>query len=106
REHAKNRHRIRTIPMHAEAVWAVTRLIERARSLGAVSPHHHLMPFRVSPSLWDLDRPMSNSGIRKQLLGNDPHPRCLAPRRNAPAKAEGSPLQAQGIPADAFDSGE
>jgi len=184
REHAKNRHRIRTIPMHAEAVWAVTRLIERARSLGAVSPHHHLMPFRVSPSLWDLDRPMSNSGIRKQwdavrnaagvpwlrihdlrhtaitrmaeagvpipvilsmaghistrmqqhytsvsdfakrraveaafgagnymvsggrLLGNDPRPRCLAPRRNAAAKAERSPLQAQGIPADAFDSGE
>jgi len=65
REHAKNRYRIRTIPMHDEAVWAVTRLIERARSLGAVSPHHHLMPFRVSPIRWDLDRPMSNSGIRK-----------------------------------------
>ena len=66
REHAKNRHRIRTIPMHDEAVWAVTRLMERARTLGAVSPHHHVMPFRLSRSLWDLDRPMSNSGIRKQ----------------------------------------
>src|SRR5438105_3612745 len=42
REHAKNRYRIRTIPMHDEAVWAVTRLMERARGLGAVSPHHHL----------------------------------------------------------------
>jgi len=43
REHAKNRYRIRTIPMHDEAVWAVTRLMERARGLGAVesasSPH-------------------------------------------------------------------
>ena len=65
REHAKNRYRIRTIPMHDEAVWAVTRLMERARGLGAVSPHHHLMPFRVTPISWDLDRPMSNSGIRK-----------------------------------------
>ena len=65
REHAKNRYRIRTIPMHDEAVWAVTRLVERARALGAVSPHHHLMPFRVTPISWDLDRPMSNSGMRK-----------------------------------------
>ena len=65
RDHAKNRHRIRTIPMHDEAVWAITRLMERARTLGAVSPHHHLMPFRVAPNFWDLDRPMSNSGIRK-----------------------------------------
>jgi|tagenome__1003787_1003787.scaffolds.fasta_scaffold20982716_1 integrase len=65
REHAKNRYRIRTIPMHDEAVWAATRLIERARTLGAVSPHHYLMPFRVAPHQWDLDRPMSNSGIRK-----------------------------------------
>jgi integrase len=65
REHAKNRYRIRTIPLHDEAVWAVTRLMQRARALGAVAPHHHLMPFRVSPTLWDVDRPMSNSGIRK-----------------------------------------
>lgn len=65
REHAKNRHRIRTIPMHDEAVWATNRLMERARALGAMSPHHHLMPFRVTPTSWDLDQPMSNSGIRK-----------------------------------------
>jgi site-specific recombinase XerD len=31
REHAKNRYRIRTIPMYDEAVWAATRLLERAR---------------------------------------------------------------------------
>lgn len=65
REFAKNRHRIRTIPMHDQAVWAVTRLMERAQALGASAPHHHLMPFRVAPNAWDLDRPMSNSGIRK-----------------------------------------
>jgi integrase len=65
REHAKNRYRIRTIPMHDEAVWAANRLIERARTLGATAAHHHLMPFRVAPHQWDLDQPMSNSGIRK-----------------------------------------
>lgn len=65
REFAKNRHRIRTIPMHDEAVWAATRLMERTQQLGASSPHHHLMPFRLAPNMWDLDRPMSNSGIRK-----------------------------------------
>jgi integrase len=65
REHAKNRYRIRTIPMHDEAVWAATRLIERARTLGASSAQHRVMPFRVAPHQWDPDQPMSNSGIRK-----------------------------------------
>ena len=65
REHAKNRYRIRTIPMHDEAVWAATRLLERARALGASSPHQYLMPFRMAPHLWDLTRPMSPSGMRK-----------------------------------------
>lgn len=65
REHAKNRYRIRTIPMHDEAVWAATRLLERARTLGADGPHHYLMPFRRAPNHWDPDQPMSNSGIRK-----------------------------------------
>jgi len=65
RDHAKNRYRMRTIPMHDEAVWAANRLLERARTLGASSPHHFLMPFRLSPNQWDLDQPMSNSGMRK-----------------------------------------
>jgi integrase len=66
REHAKNRYRIRTIPMHDEAVWAATRLIERAQSLGAIAPDHYLMPFRSAPHQFDPTRPMSNSGMRKQ----------------------------------------
>jgi len=65
REHAKNRHRMRTIPLHDEAVRAVTRLMERAQSLGAVSAHHYLMPLRLSPNHWDPQQPMSNSGIKK-----------------------------------------
>src|SRR5947209_9592760 len=65
REHAKNRYRIRTIPMHDEAVWAAKRLLGRAQTLGASGPHHYLMPFRVAPHQWNPDQPMSNSGIRK-----------------------------------------
>ncbi len=65
REHAKNRYRIRTIPMHDEAVWAATRLLERARSLGAAGPHHYLMPFRMTNHISDFTRPMSNGGMRK-----------------------------------------
>ena len=51
--------------MHDEAVWAANRLVERAQSLGCSSASHYLMPFRVSPNLWDPAQPMSNSGIRK-----------------------------------------
>jgi integrase len=65
RDHAKNRYRIRTIPMHEQALWAAARLIERAKTLGATSPEHYLMPFRDSPNHWDLERPMSDSGLRK-----------------------------------------
>ena len=64
-ESAKNHYRIRTIPMHDEAVWAVTRLLERARTLGAVAANHYLMPFRSAPNRWDPAQPMSNSGLRK-----------------------------------------
>jgi integrase len=65
RESAKNRYRIRTIPMHDEAVWAVTRLLERAQTLGAVAAHHYVMPFRPALNQWDPNQPMSNSGIRR-----------------------------------------
>ncbi len=51
--------------MHDEAVWAAHRLVERAQSLGCSSASHYLMPFRISPNLWDPTQPMSNSGIRK-----------------------------------------
>jgi len=65
KDHAKNRYRIRTIPLNDQAAWAANRLIERAMALGARSPDHYLLPFRSSPDRWDPERPMSNSGIRK-----------------------------------------
>jgi integrase len=65
REHAKNRHRVRTIPMNDQAIWAASRLIERAMTIGAGSPDHCLFPFRCSPGEWDPERPMSSSGMKK-----------------------------------------
>lgn len=62
---AKNKHRIRTVPLTTEAFWAVERLTERARSLGANQPNHHLFPFRVAPNTWDPSRGMTESGIKK-----------------------------------------
>ena len=64
-EHAKNCYRVRTIPLHDEAHWAAARLVERAQSLGAGEPEHYLMPFRPKLGIWDLLRPMSDSGVRR-----------------------------------------
>jgi len=62
---SKNRYRTRDVPLTTEALWAFERLIERARSLGATSPHHHVFPFRVAPRVFDATRGMSESGLRK-----------------------------------------
>ena len=39
-EQAKNRYRVRTIPLTGEALDAMQRLLDRARSLGSFEPHH------------------------------------------------------------------
>src|SRR5205085_3425910 len=65
RENAKNRYRVRTIPLHEQAIWAATGLLDRARSLGVTRPSHFVLPFRVAPQEWDPTRPMSSSGMRK-----------------------------------------
>jgi integrase len=63
-ESAKNKYRIRTIPLTAEAVWAVQRMIERANELGSTSPQHYLMPFRLAPGHFDPNQSMTVSGIK------------------------------------------
>lgn len=65
RDYAKNRHRIRTIPLPDDAQWAMRRLLERAGGLGSSLPQHYVMPFRVARHVHDANRPMSNSGIKK-----------------------------------------
>ena len=62
---AKNKYRVRTIPLSDEARWAVDRLQERAHHLGSVQPQHYLMPFRVKRDLFDPSRSMSDSGLKK-----------------------------------------
>lgn len=63
--HAKNKYRVRTIPLEEDAYWAGDMLLNRARSLGARDLRHYLMPFRVGPNNYDITRPMSDSGLKR-----------------------------------------
>ncbi|GGA79449.1 hypothetical protein GCM10011507_33370 [Edaphobacter acidisoli] len=73
---AKNRFRVRTIPLETEEVcWAFESLIYRAQKLGAAAPHHYLFPLRerqhsagvtqYENRYYDPTRPMTVSGLRK-----------------------------------------
>jgi integrase len=64
-EYAKNRHRVRTIPLDEDALAAMHQLLDRARSLGAVEPHHYVFPFRTCRGAWKPQKPMSDSGIKR-----------------------------------------
>jgi integrase len=64
---AKNRYRVRTIPLvSAEVKWVTEQLVARAKDLGAGSPMHYLFPFRRPPGPWDPTRSMTASGIKRQ----------------------------------------
>jgi integrase len=65
-ESAKNKYRVRSIPITAEAVWAAQRLIARASELGSTSPQHYLMPFRLVRGEFDPNQSMTVSGIKFQ----------------------------------------
>ena len=63
---AKNRHRVRTIPLvNPDVLWAAERLIERAKACGAGDPQHYLFPFRAGNGPWDPAKPMTDSGMKK-----------------------------------------
>lgn len=65
-KYAKNRFRVRTIPLTPNALWAFERIKERARTLGSVAEDHHLFPFGQRGGYsYDPTKPMSNSGIKK-----------------------------------------
>lgn len=55
----KNRFRVRAIPLNRTAMWAVERLLDRARKLGSVEPEHYLIPSRKSGKLYDPTKPPS-----------------------------------------------
>lgn len=66
RQGAKNKHRMRTIPLPSpEAVWAMDGLLARARELGAWRPSDYVFPFQPSRTHYDPTRPMSESGLKK-----------------------------------------
>jgi len=68
REGAKNKYRIRTIPLETpEVIWALARLVERARSLGAAAPHHYLFPIQEAKGHYNPNRAMSDSGLKKRF---------------------------------------
>lgn len=62
---AKNKYRTRTIPIdhESQALWALERLMERARTMGADQPQHYLFPGRVTRGIYDPMRPMSVHGL-------------------------------------------
>jgi integrase len=65
-ESAKNRSRIRTIPLQDDAFEAVKFLLARAESLGSILPQHYLFPFGVGLRRYDPTRSMTVSGIKRQ----------------------------------------
>lgn len=63
---AKNRHRVRTIPLvNPDVLWAAEQLIERAKQCGACDPQHYLFPFRQGNGPWDVLRPMTGSAMKR-----------------------------------------
>jgi integrase len=66
RRYGKNKFRRRDVPISDGAcIWALTRLIERARTLGGGEPHHFLFPGRMVRNVFDPDTHMSETGLRK-----------------------------------------
>jgi len=68
REGAKNKYRIRTIPLETpEVVWALEQLVARARELGSSAPHHCLFPIAEARGIYNPCYPMSDSGLKKRF---------------------------------------
>lgn len=57
---AKNRERMRTIPLNESALWAVNLFLERGRTLGVKLPEHFLIPFPVHRGCYDPERPQAH----------------------------------------------
>jgi integrase len=60
----KNRFRARILPLIQSALWAVERLLERAKEMGATEPGHYLTSRRVSGKEYDPTQPPIRWGWR------------------------------------------
>lgn len=60
REGAKNKYRVRELPLNDDAFWAVRQLLARAWGKGSIYPHHYLLPHRPETRGGEYDplRPM------------------------------------------------
>lgn len=52
-EHAKNKNRVREVPLNVDALGAVKALLRLAKEAGCGRPEHYLVPRRITRSLWD-----------------------------------------------------
>jgi integrase len=55
-EHAKNKYRIREVPLNVDALGAVKALMTIAREIGAGLPEHYLVPYRIEKNLYNPTR--------------------------------------------------
>ena len=62
---AKNKFRVRTIPLAPDARWAAQRLLDRAAELGSRSPEQYVFPFGERRGEYDPTRPMTVSGLKR-----------------------------------------
>ena len=63
-EEAKNKHRIRAVPLNDTALSAVRQLLVLARQRGSVDPKHYLIAFRLKKGTYVPERPASPYFIR------------------------------------------
>jgi integrase len=95
-ESAKNKYRIREVPLNADALKATTSLHERAKSLGATEAHHYLIPYRSKRNEYDPSRhgKWPNSAWREMRVAAGVRIRPYDLRHHALAKpAENQPEQ-------------
>jgi integrase len=60
----KTRNRSRIFPLNVTAMWAIERLPDRAKELGATKAEHYLIPNRVSGKAHDPTKPPTRWGWR------------------------------------------
>jgi len=61
---AKNKHRVRAVPLNETALIAVRDLLALARERGSIEPRHHLISFRLKKGTYAPERPASPYFIR------------------------------------------
>jgi hypothetical protein len=61
---AKNKHRIRAVPLNETALAAIRDLLVLARERGSIEPSHHLIAFRLKNGRYTPERPASPYFIR------------------------------------------